>query len=77
MFPVLNWFFGDLGVNVLRLHTHFSGLDPAQLWQQFVSWQEMGPCESQYQGQIFIFKYKMISYSSEVFGFPLLSARLV
>lgn len=31
MFPVSNWFQGDLGVNELRLHTHFSGLDPAQL----------------------------------------------
>lgn len=73
MFPVLNWFLGDLGVNVLRLHTHFSGLDPAQ----FVSWQEMRPCESQYKGQILVFKYKMISYLLKVFGFPLLSARLV
>lgn len=70
MFPVLNRFLGDFGVNVLKLNTHFSEPNPAQLWQLFISCQEMRSCESHCKGQIFIFRYKMISYLLKAFGFP-------
>lgn len=77
MFPVFNQFLDDLGVNVLKLNTHFSELDPAQLWQLFISCQEMSSCDSHCKGQIFIFRYKMISYLMKAFRFPYLSTRLV
>lgn len=69
MFPVLNWFLDDLGVHVLKLNRHFSEYGPAQLWQLFVSCHEIRSCESHYEGQIFNFRYKMISYLVKAFRF--------
>lgn len=75
MFPVLNWFLGDLVVNWGSTHIFQDLILPS--CDNSFSCEEMTPCEFQYEGQIFIFKYKMISYLLKVFGFPLVSARLV